>query len=323
MKIVIKGITCFIIVMTASLVYAEQTNRESPVGEMKKFRFVVLADSRGNDTGINTSVIKQILARIKGLQPQPDFAVIPGDLVVGHKKTHVLRTQLHYFKRTITQFYPIQFYHVGIGNHEVQQNPEGEVVFMEVFPERKMNYFPHYHKTVYFFDHGPARFFMLNTDHPGEEHTIAQKQLDWVRKNINPQNKFNVFFMHQPSYPTGYNIGNSLDIDSYLRNIFWDFVDSLNGAIVFNGHEHFYSRRHIDRDYNEIVDGKEFTYEKKVYQVTIGGFGGPLTSNFESKAGVDVPPIGQYHFAVVDVDENTLTVSVYDLEGKILDSFSL
>jgi hypothetical protein len=287
------------------------------------FRFVVLADSRGEDHGANTLVMDTILSEIKQLQPQVSFALIPGDLVVGSKDPKNLEGQLRYYKKTLSAFYPIEFFYPGIGNHEVMHDNKGERLFGKVFSEFNGSFLRRYGRTVYFFDRGNSRFFMLSTDHPSEMHTIAAAQLAWIKKNIDPAKKHNFFFMHEPSYPTGYYVGSAQDVDPFCRNEFWDLIDSLKGSMVFCGHEHFYSRRHIDRVYNETVNGKEFAYDKVIYQVTIGGFGGPLSESYVAKDGVDVPPIAAYHYAVVDVKGDTVGVTIQSLNGKILDHFIL
>jgi hypothetical protein len=314
----ISHIAAAVLVISACRITATQTTVDTT---MKVFRIVVLADSRGGDHGINSVIVRKTLAKVKELDPQPLFAFIPGDLVNGSKNIDNLRDQFQFFKKTIAGFYPIEFYHVGLGNHEVMHNKGGEKLFAQTFIELKENFLCGYNNTVYFFDYGNTRFFMLNNDHPGEEHIIADRQMNWIRKNLNPVQAHYVFFMHEPSYPVGYNLGNSMDVDAFLRSRFWDMVDSLNSAIVFNGHEHFYSRRHIDRDYNETINGRKFEYEKEVFQVTVGGFGGPLAPNFIDKPGVDVPPIGEYHFAVVDINGHGIEVTVFNLDGKQLDHF--
>jgi hypothetical protein len=316
--VLISRITTVVLMIWACSIPARSSSMDST---KKSFRFVVLADSRGDDHGINSVIVRKTLEQVKGLNPQPLFAFVPGDLVNGSKDTDNLRGQFQYFKKTITEYYPMEFYHVGLGNHEVMHNKAGEKLFARTFIELKENFLCGYNNTVYFFDYGNARFFMLNNDHPGEEHIIADRQMNWVRKNLKPEKAHYIFFMHEPSYPVGYNTGNSMDVDAYLRNRFWDLVDSLNSAIVFNGHEHFYSRRHINREYNETINGRKFEYDKEVYQVTVGGFGGPLAVNFVDKPGVDVPPIGEYHFAVIDIHDAGMEVTVNNLDGKQLDHF--
>ena len=42
---------------------------------------------------------------------------------------------------------------------------------------------------------------------------------------------------------------------------------------------------------------------------------------YKSKKGVDVPPIPEYHFAVVDITGSNIKVTVINSDGKIIDSF--
>jgi 3',5'-cyclic-AMP phosphodiesterase len=290
--------------------------------DSQRFRFVVMADSRGNDRGINSIVIGKVLDRIKRLNPQPKFAVIPGDLIAGAKTYTGVKTQFEYFKKEITKYYPMSFYYLGIGNHETYCNSGGERAFKKVFFETKANFLKGYSNTVYYFDYSNSRFFMLDSDYPGELQRISPKQLDFVKKNTDNGKNHHFFFFHEPSYPTGYKIGQSLDRYRKERNELWDLIDATKGSIVFVGHEHFYSRRHIDANYNEVVSKKLYEYEHTVYQVTVGGFGGPLKGGFVNKVNVDVPPVAKYSYAVVDVDGKKFTVTAYDLDWNIIDQFS-
>lgn len=91
--------------------------------------------------------------------------------------------------------------------------------------------------------------------------------------------------------------------------------------MVFCGHEHNYTRRHVNSDFNETINGQTFKFNKLVYQVTTGTFGAPLYNNYIEKKNVDIPPIPEYHFAIVDINENKVKVTVYNLDGKIIDHF--
>jgi hypothetical protein len=44
---------------------------------------------------------------------------------------------------------------------------------------------------------------------------------------------------------------------------------------------------------------------------------------FLRTANVDVGPIAAYHFAVVDVDGQNAMTTVYDVNGKIIDTFKV
>ena len=284
-------------------------------------RFVVLADSRGKDLGTNHETMVQILKLIKTLNPQPEFAVIPGDLVGGTSNDQEFQSSLEYFKSTITQFYPIEFYYPGVGNHETYFNKHGEQIFAKVFSEFDANFDQNYGRTVYYFDKGDARFFMLNNDHPGEMQRISGRQLQWVQDNINQNSKHHFFFIHEPSFPTCYKEGKAMDTYREERNIFWDLVEEAQNPVVFCGHEHFYSRRHITESYSEAINENQYVFDKSVNQVTIGGFGGPLYATNCNKDGVDVPPITKYHFGLVDITPDRNIFYAISSEGEQLDYF--
>jgi hypothetical protein len=55
--------------------------------------------------------------------------------------------------------------------------------------------------------------------------------------------------------------------------------------------------------------------------VTTGTFGAPIYSDYKDSKDMDIPPVLKYHFAVVDVLGNEARVTVYDLNGNIIDQF--
>ena len=124
-----------------------------------------------------------------------------------------------------------------------------------------------------------------------------------------------------PAYPTGDHIGSSLDVNRLQRDRLWQIIDASENPIVFCGHEHNYSRRHIDSDFNEVIKGQSFSYNKVVYQITAGTFGGPPSWTYGDARDVDVPPIPEYGYTVVDINESKIHVTAYNLEGKIIDDF--
>ncbi len=291
--------------------------------QKKSLRFIVLADSRGSDNGVNSTVVKKILQEVKKLSPQPEFAIMPGDLTDGSRNYSGIKAQLGYFKQIITQFYPEQFFYPGIGNHEMIAGKNGEKAFSEIFSEFSADFLDGYNKTSYYFDAGDTRLFMLNSDHPGETHKITGKQLEWLQSNIDPSKKRNIFLTHEPPYPTGAEAGYSLDKYPSARDAFWEVVDSSNSPIVFCGHEHNYSRRLIDKSFNEKIDGISYNFDKQVFQIISGGFGAPLYTQYTSKKNMVVPPIPEYHFTIVDIDDNNVQIQAINIDGKIIDSFQI
>lgn len=310
----------------------EEIKKQAPSGQPSQapatvtdskisLRFVVMADSRGSNGGINKETIERTFESIKKITPQPLFAVMPGDLIEGAGNYSEERSQLQDFKDTITKYYPINFFYPGFGNHEATAGESGEQAFESVFPEFKANPLEGYHRTVYYFDSGNARFYMLNSNHPGEDHIISNKQLNWIEASKDPGKKENFYFFHEPAYPTGAHVGSSLDVIKLQRDKLWEIIDRSENPMVFCGHEHNYSRRHINSDYDETVETQAFKFTKSVFQVTTGTFGAPVYTGFVDKKNVDVPPVPEYHYAIVDVNEGKIKVKVYNLDGKEIDSF--
>lgn len=286
-------------------------------------RFIILADSRGLDKGINSEIVNKTLNEVKKLSPQPEFAIMPGDLTEGSKQYKEVKAQLEYFKKVITQYYPIEFYYPGIGNHEMRAGQDGEKAFEETFGDFSAHFLDGYHRTSYYFDAGDTRIFMLNSDHPKETHKITGEQLDWLKSNIDKSKKHNIFLLHEPPYPTGSEAGNSLDRYPEARDIFWSVIDSLDNSIVFCGHEHNYSRRLIDSTFNETIGSTKYKFERSIYQVISGGFGAPLYEKYTYKKNMIVPVIPQYHYTVIDINDSGISVQAINLEGEILDSFQI
>ncbi|MGE5628261.1 MAG: metallophosphoesterase [Solirubrobacterales bacterium] len=286
-------------------------------------RFVVMADSRGQIEGtINMEAVKKTLAELKKLSPQPSFAIIPGDLAYCKNTYNDTKAELLSFKKLITEYYPIDFYYPGFGNHEAAAGALGEKAFGEVFSEFNANFLNGYNRTVYYFDKNDLRFYMLNTNNPGEDHTISDIQLNWEKNNTNYTKIHNFYFFHEPAYPTGSHVGSSLDANKLQRDKLWKVIDASINPMVFCGHEHIYTRRHINSDFNETIEGEVFNYNKTIYQVTTGTFGAPIASQiYADTKDVDVTPEYEYHYTVVDVMGSHVQVTVFNLDGGIIDQF--
>lgn len=287
----------------------------------KTLRFAVMADSRGTDKGVNSEIVTKTLEEIEKLSPQPSFAIMPGDLISGASSYSETKAQLQHFKDIVTKYYPAEFYYPGFGNHEAVAGINGEQAFSEIFPEIKASFLQGYHNTVYYFDKDEYRFYMLNSNHPGEYEQISDRQLDWIKLNTDQSKKSNFYFFHEPAYPTGSHAGSSLDVQKLQRDKLWSVIDSSINPLAFCGHEHNYTRRHINSVFNETVNGQDFKFNKTVYQVTTGTFGAPIYKGLTDSRNVDVPPIMEYHYAIVDAAGTKIKVTVYNLSGKIIDSF--
>lgn len=276
------------------------------------YRFVVLGDSRGEPNGVNEEVLRDLMSQIKELKPQPKFILFGGDMVNGGDD---MAEQLAFWKDIMDDYYPVEMVYPAIGNHE-----DSESTFSDAFPHLPNDQVEGYGRTVYYFDYGNARFFVLNSN---RGHKITSEQRAWLKKNVKDNRKTHNFAIwHEPAFPTSSHVGSSLDRNERERNELWDILDDHGGTMVFVSHEHTYTRRHINPETTETPDGAKFTFDRKIYQITTGAAGAPLVSKFKSKSGVDVPPRDVYHYVVVDVKNDRVSLKAFDDENRLIDSFS-
>lgn len=257
------------------------------------------------------------------LKPAPSFYVSLGDCVAGSGDNEVLKEQLLDFKSVCKQFVSSILILPVLGNHEVNNVPvdtSSEVIFKEqLLNFRKMSKLEGYNDTVYHMDLDNCRFIFLNTYHCGELKKIENEQLKWLEATCKTDKKYKFVFMHDPAFPTGAHIGTCLDSYPEARDRLWKVIDENNINIVFNGHEHNYSRRIIDCAFSN----SKYEFKNKVYQIISGGGGEKLRDSFKSRKGVIVAPKARYHFVVVDINEDSVVVEVVSTEGKSLDKFTV
>ena len=280
-----------------------------------------MADSRGEDEGKNEKIIKKIMDQVINIYPQPNYIIFPGDLIMGSRKPHRIQEQLEYFKGVFKEYLPIEFFLPTVGNHDVGSGAEDdtkEKIFAKVFSEFKANNFlESYNRTAYYVDIGDTRLIVLNTYHPEESNQISGRQLKWFKKVSSEPKQHKLVFLHSPAYPTGHHLDSSLDEYPEKRDRFWDIIDKNNIDLVLTGHEHNYSRRIIDASFSTA----NYQFVRAVTQIVTGGAGGPLMDIFEDRQGVIVPPIPVFHYVIVDIYKDNLSVMAVSLEGQIIDQF--
>jgi len=257
------------------------------------FRFVVMGDSRGNDDGINTEVLEQIMDRV--VSEGAEFIVFVGELITGSKSGHIHRERLLKWK-TLIDGYNIPVY-IAIGNHEIV-GERSEDIFRSIFKMPENSPFG-LKELVYSFDHKNAHFVILDTNIYKKFHRLGKTQLDWLKKDLASNKKELVFaFGHEPAYPVGSHKGSSLDAFSAERDEAWSVFQENKVDMYFCGHEHLYNR----------------SINQGILQVITGGAG--ARPNVSSKDG------GFYHFVIVDVKDNgACEVVVKDNDGVIRDNF--
>jgi hypothetical protein len=259
------------------------------------FSFISMADSRGTSNGVNDNVLSSIADAI--VQEDANFVLFPGDLVNGSVHDGTLASQLNHWRDIMAPVYSSDMYgakvYAGPGNHEIL-NSGSEGVWQSIFSDLPSNGPTGETYMTYSFDYLNSHFVMLNTDRAGSPHTI---NYDWLANDLAAASADHIFvFGHQPAYPAGPHRGYSLDANPDQRDAFWQLLVDHNVDIYFAGHEHLYN--HIE------VDG--------VHQVIAGTCGAPIYGGY----GGDF-----YHYALITVDGLDVSVSIFDDNLEMRDSF--
>jgi len=314
-KKTIAVFTVSVILLLVLTAYVYNNNRNNTAqAATTSFRFVVIGDSQGSSHGINETALRGLLQQVKGLSVQPSFILFTGDQVEGDSN---ISTELAHWKNIVDDYYPITSYYPTLGNHEGDKT-----IFSNNFDYLPNEQLSGYKRTVYYFDHANARFFVLNStlkDDNGE-FIIGSAQRNWMESLLNNNGKTHNFVMfHCPAYPIGSHVRSSLDRNPADRDAFWELVDRYNVTAVFNGHEHNYNRRLVDSSFN--ANGR--TFDHQIYQLTVGGGGASLDSTAKNMKNVMVGPRAVYHYMTVDIAETLATFNVYDKNNSLIDSFTV
>jgi len=208
-----------------------------PPGE--PFRFTVAADNRPgflNRRGFQWAISE--MNRLIGNEGA--FLIMAGDFDPPHVTDHDFRTQ---FGADMV-WYPV------VGNHEAETPADMEWV------RDRFKYLPYIVRqgppgsetTTYSFDYGSAHFVVLNqyytggNDHSGKGN-VCDPLYEWLKADLNATKQPFIFVIgHEPAYPGGRHVGDSLDLYPANRDRFWKLLNERGVAAYFCGHTHSYAR---------------------------------------------------------------------------------
>lgn len=302
-------------VIAGLLFYHNQSASYHELGFERQFRFVVLGDSRGdNTTPINEKRFRALMENISQLSNKPSFILFTGDMVSGGGN---IKEKLELWKTVADQYYPIKRIYPAIGNHDGD-----EKTFSNAFKHLPREQLKGYLRTAYYFDYGNSRFIVLNSirnDSSGG-YVVDEQQLAWLERLLKNSRKTHHFVMfHVPAYPMGAHYGNSLDRNPTQRDALWSILDKHHVTAVFVAHEHNYNRRIIDHSFNT----KTAQYRYGIYQLTLGGAGAPLSGRSEDNKNIVAGPFKKYHYMTVDVIGGLAVFNVYDINNNVIDTFEV
>jgi len=175
----------------------------------------------------------------------------------------------------------------------VMGNHDGTKLFLKYFP------YPYNEFFDWSFDDGPAHFVILDQYYGGDENS---PRWQWLREDLaNSTKKWKIIFVHEPGWSAGPH-ENNIDVQKIIHPI----AVRYGVAIVFAGHNHYYSRA--------LVDG--------VTYITTGGAGAPLYDPENGWPNI-ITSEKIFHYVRVEIDGDSLTLNALTPENKSFDQLSL
>ncbi|WKV07550.1 fibronectin type III domain-containing protein [Thermoanaerobacterium sp. CMT5567-10] len=208
------------------------------------------------------------------------------------------------------------------GNHETYQsanyNSAKPKDFVSLFPVPQNG--PDGLKgQVYSFDYGNAHIVMLDSQEDEEEGVsgdILESQKAWLDKDLSSTNKtWKIVFFHKTPY---YN--KATRSNEQIKAVFQPIIDKYHVDVVFNGHDHGYSRTYPIKNGQYVKSPADGT----VYIVT-GRSGNKYYPDLSQKVwdAFFYDPQDQPNYIVATINGNTLTIKAVKQDGTPIDTYSI
>ncbi|AFK85480.1 MULTISPECIES: fibronectin type III domain-containing protein [Thermoanaerobacterium] len=172
---------------------------------------------------------------------------------------------------------------------------------------------------VYSFDYGNAHIVMLDSQEDEEETVsgdILEAQKAWLDKDLKSTNKtWKIVFFHKTPY---YN--KATRSNEQIKAAFQPIFDKYHIDVVFNGHDHGYSRTYPIKNDQYVKNPADGT----VYVVT-GRSGNKYYPDLSQKVwdAFFYDPQDQPNYIVATINGNTLTIKAVKQDGTPIDTYSI
>lgn len=224
------------------------------------------------------------------------FILSMGDLVTSGDNENSWRTELfdpEYSNiRSMMAHIPLM---ACRGNHEASA-----VLFARYFP------YPFINRYYYSMDYGPAHFTFIDTYMP---YKAGTEQYQWLVNDLaNSEKPWKFVILHPPLWSAAGGHENNRTAQEILGPLF----EAHQVAIVFAGHNHYYSRA-----VTMCPDGDS------LFHVTTGGGGASLHTPLSDQPHV-VTASRRHHFCRLHIlNETLLQFTAISDSGEIIDQFSI
>jgi hypothetical protein len=249
-------------------------------------KFFVYGDTR-DGTAIHDQIAEWIIEAYKADPAFQTFILATGDLVDSGDLEWMWDKQLFdpLYRKIRTVFANLAFL-PAMGNHE-----GNGALFKKYFP------MPFVDQRYWSFDYGPAHVVMLDQYSPFEEGTDQYK---WLKNDLAASTKtWKFIVMHMPGWSAS---ENNIDVQRSIVSL----AEQYGVAAIFAGHNHYYARADVNG----------------VTHITAGGGGAPLYVPNPKAPNVIVTSM-THSFVEVSIHGNTLDGIAYDIDGNVIDRFSI
>ena len=257
------------------------------------------------DTRTNYSTHNALAAQITSDEDYNSLIISMGDLVeYGYEDSVGGVWDTEFFNQNMTNIkYMLANspYMSAIGNHDI-----GE-------PFRKYFQYPFENDIVldpfatnayYTYNYGPIQFFVID-DYV--DYDSGSTQYNWFVSELSASTKtWKIVYFHRP----GWSANGSQENDPIIQNVYEPLFEQYNVKIVFVGHNHYYARALVNN------------YGNDVYHITTGGGGAPLRVIDLNYPNV-ITGFTAYHYCKVDIEDYSMNVDVIDINGNLIDHFSI
>ncbi|WIV17598.1 metallophosphoesterase family protein [Paenibacillus polygoni] len=273
--------------------------------EEEDFSFIYAADSQG-ETQSDFELWKNTMDQAFTMFPDASFVVHAGDFVDDAGSDDAW----NYFLEESTSWISRIPIVPVIGNNDVMDDKFERFASYFYTPDNGASKLSGT-ETNYSFDYGSAHIAVLNT-----EGSIKQ-QTEWLKEDLSSTDKeWKLVAMHRPVY------GGNM----YKKIQDWaEIFDEYEVDLVLQGHNHEYSRSYPLKQGEITGDGSDLirNHEGTVY--VVANASGPKFN--EKKENQFYHKIhfqnNKQMFAGITIRGNTLTYQAYDVDGKLLDVFSI
>jgi len=277
----------------------------APIGAAP-FRFVAFGD-----IGAATVPQFEVAARIDTLNA--DLGILTGDIIYELGEAQNFTPQyFDVYRKTIRRipFYP------SLGNHD-EYTAAGQA-YLDAFYLPSNN--PAGTERYYSFDYANAHFVALEVI--SELTTPSAAMMTWLDQDLAATDQeWKFVYFHVPMYS---NLGVHGD-DAVIAAALGPIFEARGVDVVFQGHNHFYTRT-FPISGGVVVDaGQEPDYlnpSAPVYIVT-GGGGKSLYALVTPWQDYEAFSKSAYHVTVVDVNDRTLSLAAVQSDGTVMDAMTI